>query len=96
VPKINLLVSRGPAAAQYVMPNFLGQPLGSVTLALQDAGLRVGKVTVLPSAQIGDAQGALVAAPAIPTPGTASMVVTQNPAAGKKIVAGSAVDFEVR
>src|ERR1700693_1403184 len=29
VPKIRLLVSRGPEPAAYVMPNFVGQPLGS-------------------------------------------------------------------
>src|SRR6202166_1660440 len=37
-PKINLLVSDGPALPVYVMPNLTGQPLGSATLALQDAG----------------------------------------------------------
>src|SRR4051812_36736610 len=49
VPKISLLVSRGPSPAAFVMPNFVGQPLGSVTLALQDAGVKLGKVNVVPA-----------------------------------------------
>jgi beta-lactam-binding protein with PASTA domain len=96
VPKINLLVSRGPAPAEYVMPNLVGQPLGSVMLALQDAGLRVGKLSVVAATPAGDAQSASITPSLAPTPGAASMIVTQNPVAGKKIVAGSAVDFEVR
>ena len=96
-PKINLLVSGGPAPAVYVMPNFVGQPLGSATLALQDAGLKVGNVTVIPTPQPpGEAQAA-PAEPAPPAqPGAASMIVTQNPPPGQRIAAGSAVNFEVR
>ena len=47
-PKISLLVSDGPEPPTYVMPNLTGQPLGSAMLALQDAGIKVGKVSVLP------------------------------------------------
>lgn len=47
-PKISLLVSQAPAPQSFVMPSFVGQPLGSVTLALKDAGFTVGKVTVAP------------------------------------------------
>ncbi len=47
-PKISLLVSDGPDLPVYVMPNLTGQPLGSAMLALQDAGIKVGKVSVLP------------------------------------------------
>jgi eukaryotic-like serine/threonine-protein kinase len=96
VPKINLLVSRGPEPAAYVMPNFVGQPLGSVTLALQDAGIRVGRVSVAPATPPADTQPAPAMPAPAPQPGAASMIVTQSPAPGKKIVAGSAVDFEVR
>lgn len=92
-PKIDLLVSAGPEPATYVMPNLTGQPLGSATLALQDAGMKVGKVSVLPAPAAGGTQ----AAPVAPSePNTASMIVTQTPAPGQKIVAGSAVNFEVR
>jgi beta-lactam-binding protein with PASTA domain len=95
VPKISLLVSRGAAPAAYVMPNFVGQPLGSVTLALQDAGIKVGKVSVVPAAPPADVQPSAGPVPA-PAPGAASMIVTQNPGPGQKILAGAAVNFEVR
>jgi eukaryotic-like serine/threonine-protein kinase len=89
-PKINLLVSAGPEPANYVMPNLTGQPLGSAALTLQDAGMRVGKVSVVPASAPGETQ----AAPSEPNP--ASMIVTQTPPPGQKIAAGTAVSFEVR
>ncbi len=95
-PKISLLISDGPAPAEYVMPNLTGQPLGSATLALQDAGMKVGKVSVVPPApQPGEAQ---TAPPpySSPEPSPASMIVTQTPAPGQKITEGTAVNFEVR
>ncbi|MBZ5665955.1 MAG: PASTA domain-containing protein [Acidobacteriia bacterium] len=96
-PKISLLVSDGPAPPTYVMPNLTGQPLGSAMLALQDAGIKVGKVSVLPPPlQPGEPQTAPVPPPAVSEPSPASMIVTQTPAPGQKIVAGSAVNFEVR
>jgi len=96
-PKINLLVSAGPEPPTYVMPNLTGQPLGSAMLALQDAGIRVGKVSVLPPPPLPfEPQTAPVAPSAVPEPSAASMIVTQTPVPGQKIVAGSAVNFEVR
>jgi beta-lactam-binding protein with PASTA domain len=96
-PKISLLVGDGPEPVIYVMPNLTGQPLGSATLALQDAGIRVGRVSVLPPPPSPfEPQTAPVTPSAISEPGAASMIVTQTPAPGQKIVAGSAVNFEVR
>jgi beta-lactam-binding protein with PASTA domain len=98
VPKINLLVSRGPEPAAFVMPNFVGQPLGSVTLALQDAGIKLGKVSVAVAAAAPPVDVATAPAANVPPPlpGAASMIVTQSPGAGQKVMAGSAVSFEVR
>lgn len=97
VPKINLLLSDTPRPAGFVMPNFVGSPLGSATVALQEAGIKLGRVTVVsPTQPAAEPEGNPVpAAPAL-QPGAASMIVTQNPAAGQKVVAGSAVSFEVR
>lgn len=99
-PKISLLISDGPESLTYVMPNLTGQPLGSATLALQDAGIKVGKVSVLPPPSApplpGEPQSAPVAPSAVSEPNAASMIVTQTPAPGRKIAAGSAVNFEVR
>jgi eukaryotic-like serine/threonine-protein kinase len=96
-PKMSVLVSEGPEPLTYVMPNLTGQPLGSATLALQDAGIKVGKVSVLPPPlPPGEPPTAPVAPVVVSEPSAASMIVTQIPAPGQKIVAGSAVNFEVR
>jgi beta-lactam-binding protein with PASTA domain len=96
VPKISLLVSRGREPTAFVMPNFVGQPVGSATLALQDAGIKVGKVTEVPAAPPLDGQIEPLKLNNVTPPGAASMIVTQSPAAGQRVVAGSAVNFEVR
>jgi beta-lactam-binding protein with PASTA domain len=105
-PKINLLISETIAAAAYVMPNFTGQPLGSATLALQDAGMKLGKVSRAPvsngtqstgGAQISPAAAATGQPPPVAgQPTSASMIVIQSPLPGQKIIAGTAVNFEVR
>lgn len=86
-PKISLLVAAPAQPQALVMPNFVGQPLGSVTVTVQDAGLRVGNVTAAASPQ-----GSSPAAP----PSPASLVVSQNPAAGERVLVGAPINFEVR
>jgi len=95
-PKISLLVSSGPEPAAYVMPDLTGQPLGSATIALQEAGMRVGKVSILGQSTQGEPKGAQTAPSAASEPNAASMIVTQIPAPGQKIAAGTTVNFEVR
>jgi len=92
-PKIDLLVSLGPEPESYVMPSLIGQPLGSATLALQDAGMRVGKVSMIPAASAGEP---LPAPNPASEPNAASMIVEQSPAPGQKIMAGGTVNFNVR
>jgi beta-lactam-binding protein with PASTA domain len=84
-PRISLLVAAPSSAQALVMPSFVGQPLGSVTKTVQDAGLRVGLVTMAPPREGSTS-----------SPSPASMIVSQNPAAGEKVLAGAAVNFEVR
>jgi beta-lactam-binding protein with PASTA domain len=74
------------------MPNFVGQPLGTVTNILQSANMQLGTVTVTTAGQTPSDQ--LASTPA-PPPSPASLIVSQNPAAGQKITAGTAVSFEV-
>jgi beta-lactam-binding protein with PASTA domain len=97
-PKISLLVSSASAQQAYVMPSFLGQPLGTVSRTLQDAGFRLGNVTVAaatePPADQNAGQGAAPSAPAQPSP--ASIIVAQFPGAGQKVMAGATISFEVR
>jgi eukaryotic-like serine/threonine-protein kinase len=92
VPRINLLMSAGSPPAAFVMPSFLGQPLGSVNLALLDAGFHVGTVTVTASGTLDT--GAQPSSP--PQPSPASIIVSQNPAPGQRVGAGASVNFEVR
>src|SRR5580698_8448224 len=40
-PKISLLITTGAQAEAFVMPNFVGQPLGTVSRTLQDSGFRL-------------------------------------------------------
>jgi beta-lactam-binding protein with PASTA domain len=84
-PRISLLVAAAPDPAAYVMPNFVGQPLGSVRDSLQSAGIRLGTVTVADTAQTSTA----------PSPSPSSLILSQDPAAGQKIAVGVPVNFEV-
>ena len=85
-PKISLLVAMLVQPQALVMPSFVGQPLGTATQTVQDAGLRVGSVATAPVPE--------GSSPMAPFPG--SIIVSQNPAAGEKVFAGTAVNFEVR
>jgi eukaryotic-like serine/threonine-protein kinase len=108
-PKISLLVTSAGEPQTFVMPNFVGQPLGSVNQTLQDAGFRLGTVNVAvpaPPPAADEANGtapsivpapAPAAPPAPPAQATpASVIVSQWPTAGQKIAAGAVVSFEVR
>jgi beta-lactam-binding protein with PASTA domain len=97
-PKISLLITAEVDAQAFVMPSFVGQPLGSASRTLQDAGFRLGNVSVaaLPVPAAADATVPVVpvAAPAQASP--ASIIVSQTPGWGQKVLAGTAVNFEVR
>jgi eukaryotic-like serine/threonine-protein kinase len=97
-PRTSLLVTVAADLPAYVMPSFLGQPLGTASRTLQDAGFKLGNVSMAPP-EAGAGQSG--AAPAVPTgaplePSPASLIVTQWPPAGQKVAAGAVVNFEVR
>jgi len=101
-PKISLLVTAEAPPQVFVMPSFVGQPLGSVSRTLQDAGFRLGNVNVAAIAEL-PADQTTAQQPGVPTPPgppvqatPASIILSQVPAAGQKVVAGTAVSFEVR
>jgi len=96
-PKTSLLVTVPADPPAYVMPSLLGQPLGSASRTLQDAGFRLGNVSMaLPATS----EASPISTPSItvipPQPSPASIIVVQTPAAGQKIIAGAVVNFEVR
>jgi beta-lactam-binding protein with PASTA domain len=145
-PKINLLVTAAVDGQAYVMPSFIGQPLGTASHTLQDSGFKLGNISMAQapangaptspansSAPGANPAGATAGTPALatpapeisaqlssslpstapgnatsPVPGTplpsvpppqptpASIIVSQTPAAGQKVVAGATVNFEVR
>jgi eukaryotic-like serine/threonine-protein kinase len=127
-PNISLLLTATPLPQAFVMPSFVGQPLGTVSRTLEDAGFKLGNVSMAPplappaAAEISNpatgptatapatAQSA-TAAPTTPStppgqsspnqsspaqPSPASVIASQSPAAGQKVIAGATVNFEVR
>jgi eukaryotic-like serine/threonine-protein kinase len=111
-PKISLLLTTEAEPPSFVMPNFVGQPLGSANRILLDEGFRLGNVSVAPppevpadeanpiagaTVQAAPSAPAVAAAPTPPAqPSPASIIVSQAPAAGQKVAAGATVNFEVR
>ena len=113
-PKLSYLVSAGPPAQAFVMPSFVGQTLASVTLAINNAGLSLGKVVeqpvVIPAPPPPASQQPVTSpttvppttnlppapAPAALTPGPTSIVVSQDPAPGQKVLQSAAINLVVK
>jgi len=98
-PKTSLLISAAPDPPAYVMPSFIGQALGAASRSLQDAGFKLGNVTMAPPpppnpSAPGTVPAVSNAAPLQPSP--ASIVIVQNPPMGQKVLAGAVISFEVR
>ncbi|HEY1659354.1 MAG TPA: PASTA domain-containing protein [Candidatus Sulfotelmatobacter sp.] len=99
-PKTSLLISAALDPPAYVMPSFIGQALGAASRTLQDAGFKLGNVTVAPPStalnqSAGGTSPSVSNAPP-PQPSPASIIVVQNPPAGQKILGGAVISFEVR
>jgi eukaryotic-like serine/threonine-protein kinase len=92
-PKISLLITTAAEPLAFVMPNFVGQGLGSATMQLREAGMRVGDVSVTPQP---GGNGVINLPPTSSQPSPASIIVMQNPAAGEKVIAGTTIYFEVK
>lgn len=93
-PKISLLVTTAPETQSFVMPSFIGQPLGTVNRTLQDSGFRLGNVSVAAIVESTDPSWAALGPPVQPSP--ASIIVSQVPVPGQKVMAGAGVSFEVK
>jgi beta-lactam-binding protein with PASTA domain len=88
-PKISLLVAGAPQTQTFAMPSFIGQSVGTASQTLQDAGFKIGNVTL--EGQISTGSPAAGA----PRPGAGNIIVSQTPAAGDQITLGSTIDFQV-
>ena len=101
-PKISLLTGQPVPPDAYVMPSFVGQPLGVVTSILKDAGFQLGKISMqeqpLPTPAATEAtppaEPVPQQQPVAPTP--TSVIVSQSPPAGWKVTAGGAISFVVK
>ena len=94
-PRISLLLSAALAPGAYVMPNLVGQTVQAATQILQNAGMRVGTVKVTTAGTTPTPTPASASPPSEAAPAATSLILSQDPAAGQKIMAGSAVNFEV-
>jgi beta-lactam-binding protein with PASTA domain len=99
-PKISLLLTAPSDPQAFVMPSFVGQPLGTVSRTVQEEGFRLGNVSVAPVAAPVDPAPTETTPPATPVappqPTPASIIVSQSPAAGQKVASGATINFEVR
>ncbi len=101
-PKISLLITSPAEPQAFVMPSFVGQPLGTVSRTLLDSGFRLGNVAVsVPNAPVAEslpsANNSTPPPPQTPAqPSPASIIVSQTPAAGQKVIAGTMVNLQVR
>ncbi len=102
-PRTSLLVSVAADPAAYLMPNFVGQTLGTVSRTLQDAGFKLGIVSMASQTAAATAPGNSTPASAAPAtsiapqqPSPASIIAAQTPPAGQKITAGATISFDVR
>jgi beta-lactam-binding protein with PASTA domain len=96
-PRTSLLLTVAADPPAYVMPSFVGQPLGSASRTLQDAGFKLGNVSMAPLAANAASPGSAPAmSTAPPQPSPASIIVVQTPPAGQRVLAGAVVNFEVR
>lgn len=96
-PKVSLLVAEEPTPQAFVMPSFVGQALGTATIALRDAGFTLGNVAPAAAPAAPTETENAVAQPSPPqAPSPASVIVSQEPVPGAKVYAGSAINFVVR
>jgi eukaryotic-like serine/threonine-protein kinase len=101
-PRTSLLVTVASDAPAYVMPSFVGQPLGTASRTLLDAGFKLGNVSVAPPTSVASAPAPPNAVPSnsisvpTPQPSPASTIVVQWPPPGQKVMVGAVVNFEVR
>lgn len=85
-PNINLLLTADAQPQAFVMPSFIGQPLGTVSQTLQEAGFKLGNVSQAPPAisEVPDANAASAqtvpsTSPASPSPSSTIAATTPPP-----------------
>jgi eukaryotic-like serine/threonine-protein kinase len=105
-PKISLLIAEDGPPQAFVMPSFVGQPLGSATITLANAGFPAPRATMTPPAEPAvparpvapesPASGPTTSATRPADPSPAAIIVSQVPLPGTKVLVGSRINFVVR
>lgn len=94
-PKVSVLVSAPAEEKSYVMPDLSGMRLADASLAITNAGLRVGSVS---GAKLDTSETPVPAngvnGPRKPVT-TDAVIVKQTPSAGQRVSAGAVVTLEV-
>ena len=88
-PKVGILLSASAGPTSFVMPDLTGVTLAQASIAITDAGLRVGNVNTIkpePSA---------ATAPPNTSPPTEPTIVHQTPSAGQRVSPGATVTLDV-
>ena len=80
-PKVGLIFSAADSSSLYVMPSFVGKPLADASVAIIKAGFTVGKIHAVENDDSSAQHG---------------IILRQSPAAGQRVAAGAAINFDVR
>jgi len=91
-PKVSVLISAPSEEKSYVMPDLSGMRLADASVAITNAGLKVGSVAG-PKVDANAAPAPSNGAPA--RPATDALIVKQIPAAGQRVTSGAVVNLEV-
>jgi beta-lactam-binding protein with PASTA domain len=89
-PAVNLLVSLGEPAQDFVCPSFVGMGLGPAEKALERAGFTVAEARPAPSPAPGAPE-----TPAAVLAAASGTILSQSPAAGSRVAGGAAFTFTV-
>jgi eukaryotic-like serine/threonine-protein kinase len=104
-PKVHLLYNAAASPEKtFVMPDFVGAKLAEATVAVTDAGMKLGNVRTIPPTPTPTAAPSVQPAPptvATKTPAktppvpTEGVIVAQSPGAGAKVMTGATISFDI-
>lgn len=95
-PRVSLLVAGQAETATFVMPSLTGTTLAAATEAISSAGMKLGSVTVRPSAASLQPGVPFTTPPVSSSAASSAIVVGQTPAAGERIQAGQTINLQVQ
>jgi len=94
-PAVNLLVSLGEPAPEFVCPDFVGMTVARASSQITAAGFTVGPVKAAAPQPPSPASPGAAPPPAAPAAAASGTIVSQSPAPGSKIATGTVFSFTV-